>query len=410
MVSLDSLIERQRLDALLAWAVTGGLAGGVGRFAAAGEWDWAVLVALLAVAAVSVPLTTRDLERTVPAELLGLVALPVVVRLLGGFPQVTPFLTVAGLALLVAVALDSFTSLAMTPRFATVFVVVVTMAFAGVWAVGIYAADAVFGTAFLDGQTELMWDLVSATAAGVVAGIVFELYFERSERIARLRVSEPDGSVADRTGASQAEGSQRHRAVVWALQALLGAIAAFALVTGDSTLFVNSGGPLAITFLPALLRREYGYAMDTGLAVWITLAATLHAVGAFGLYQSVGWYDSVTHTVSATLVAGMGYAVARGVERHSRAVGFNPEFRATFLVLFVLAVGVVWEIAEFASGGLASTVGGEAVLAQYGTSDIVNDLVFNTLGAVLVAVWSTTHFEGVAAGLAGRVGWLVGGD
>lgn len=410
MVSLRSLIERRRLDALLSWAVTGGLVGGVGRFAVAGDWDWAVLVALLVAVAVGVPLATRDLEQTFPAELLGLVALPVAVRLLGGFPQVTPFLAVGGLALLVAVALDSFTSLEMTPRFATVFVIVVTMAFAGVWAVAIYAADALFGTAFLDGQTELMWDLVTATTAGVVAGVVFELYFDRSERIARLRVSEPDGSASDRTGASGPEGGQRHRVAVRAMQVVLAAIAALALVRGNSTLFVNSGGPLAITFLPALLRREYGYAMDTGLAVWITLAATLHAVGAFELYQSLGWYDSLTHTVSATLVAGMGYAVARGVERHSGSVGFNPEFRATFLVLFVLAVGVAWEVLEFASGGLASTVGGEAVLAQYGTSDIVNDLVFNTLGAVVVAVWSTAHFEGVAARLAGRVGWLAGGD
>ncbi|WP_424000730.1 hypothetical protein ACOZ4I_14455 [Haloarcula salina] len=390
--------------------VTGLFVAGVGRFAVAGDWDWAILAALLAAVSVTVPLATRDLERTFPAELLGLVALPVAVRLLGGLPQVTPFLAVGGLALLVAVALDSFTSLEMTPRFATVFVVVVTMAFAGVWAVGIYAADALFGTAFLDGQTELMWDLVTATTAGVAAGIVFELYFERSERIARLRVAEPDRSATDRAGASRPEGGQHHRIAVRAMQAVLAAIAALALVRGNTTLFVNSAGPLAITFLPALLRREYGYAMDTGLAVWITLAATLHAVGAFELYQSVGWYDSLTHTVSATLVAGMGYAIARGVERHSTAVGFNPKFRATFLVLFVLAVGVAWEVLEFASGGLALTVGGEAVLAQYGTSDIVNDLVFNTLGAVIVAVWSTAHFEGVAARLAGRVGWLAGGD
>jgi len=410
MVSLRSLIERRRLDALLAWAVTIGLVGGVGRFAAAGEWDWAVLAAVLVAVAVSAPVATRDLEQTFPGELLGLVALPVAVRLLGGFPQLTPFLTVAGLALLVAVALDAFTSLAMTPRFATVFVVVVTMAFAGGWAVGSYAADALLGTAFLDGQTELMWDLVTATAAGVVAGVVFDLYFERSERIDRLRAADPDGSATDRTGAAQSDGSRYHRIAVRAMQAVLAAIAAVALVRGNVTLFVNSGGPLAITFLPALLRREYGYAMDTGLALWITLAATLHAVGAFELYESVGWYDSLTHTVSATLVAGMGYAVARGVERHSRAVGFNPEFRVTFLVLFVLAVGVGWEILEFASGGLASTVGGEAVLAQYGTSDIVNDLVFNTLGAVVVAAWSTAHFEGIAARLVGRVGWLAGGD
>jgi hypothetical protein len=410
MSSLQPLIGPHRLDALGAWVVTGILVGSTGRFAAAGEFDWAVLTAVLVAIAVAVPLAARNLETTVPAEVLGLVAVPVVVRTFGGFPQVTPFFVVAGVALLLAVGLDAFTSLTMTPRFATVFVVVVTMAVAGVWAVGIYAADALLGTAFLDGQTELMWDLVTATAAGIVAGVVFEVYFERSARVARLRVSEAGSSEFGRSEASLPGNGTHHRIAVRTLQAVLGVIAVFALVRGNVTLLVNSGGPLAITFLPALFRREYSYAMDTGLVLWITVASTLHAAGALELYEAFGWYDSLTHAVSASLVAGVGYAVARAVERHAQAVVFNREFRATFVVLFVLAVGVGWEILEFASGGFASVVGGEAVLAQYGTSDIVNDLVFNTFGAFFVAVWSTAHFEGIAARLSGRVGGLAGGD
>lgn len=94
----------------------------------------------------------------------------------------------------------------------------------------------------------------------------------------------------------------------------------------------------------------------------------------------------------AKLVAGIRYAGVRAVERHSRAVTFDRRFRATFVVL---AVGVAWEILEFASGGVASVVGGEAVLAQYSTADIVNDLVFNAVGTVLVAASSTAHFEEV---------------
>jgi uncharacterized membrane protein YjdF len=149
--------------------------------------------------------------------------------------------------------------------------------------------------------------------------------------------------------------------------------------------------------------------MDASLVVWLTLAATVHGVGAAGLYTAFGWYDSVAHALSASLVAGGGYAVARGVERHSRSVDFDRRFRAVFVVLFVLAVGVGWEILEFASGGLAAVVGGEALLAQYGTADIVNDLVFNTVGAVVVAVGSTARFETLAGRLVGRLDAVVHG-
>jgi hypothetical protein len=409
MVSVAGLLDRAHADAAIAWVVTAVLTGAVGQFLRLGEPDWAALTALLVATALVVPVATRDPLTTMPGELFALVAVPVLVRAASVGPTTTPFFAVAGLALLVAVVLDAFTSLAMTPRFAVVFVVVTTLAFAGAWTVGSYAADVLVGTALIDGQAELMWDLVAAAGTGLLAGVVFEAYFEFSGRIARLgggtgRVGAESDPDADLPG----EAHHHSRAVV-GMQVVLAGIAGLAVLRGEPTLLVNSLGPLAITFLPAVFERRSDYTMDTGLVLWITLAATLHAVGAAGLYQSFGWFDSLTHALSASLVAGMGYAVARAVETHTHAVTFNRPFRATFTVLFVLAIGVVWEILEFATGGLSTIVGGEAILAQYGTGDIVNDLVFNTLGAILVAGWSSAHFEGIARRLADRVGVAVRG-
>jgi len=410
MASIRHLLAPHRYDALAAWAVTFGLVVTVGQFLRAGDPDWALFTTLLVAVAVTVPAATRTPAVTVPAELLGVAALPVVVRAAGALQQATPFVAAAALAVLVAVVLDAFTSLSMTPRFASVFVVVTTMAAAGTWAVGTFVADTVAGTNFVGGKTELMWDLVVATAVGIGAGVLLDLYFDVSDRIDRLRAagSGDDARAAD-AGAELPGADRQHTLVVRALQLPLVGIAGVALARGNATLAVNSLGPLGITFLPALLRREYDYAMDTGLVVWITLAATLHAVGALGLYESLGWYDSLTHAFSASIVAGVGYALARSVERHTTAVTFTRGFRATFVVLFVLAVGVAWEILEFASGGLATLAGGEAVLAQYGTTDIINDLVFNTVGAVLVAGLASAHFESLSARLAGSVGPLVRG-
>jgi uncharacterized membrane protein YjdF len=75
-----------------------------------------------------------------------------------------------------------------------------------------------------------------------------------------------------------------------------------------------------------------------------------------------------------------------------------------FILIFVLAFGVLWEILEFASGGVAGIVGGEAVLAQYGERDIVLDLVFNTVGALLVAALGTDYLRDVARAVARTLG------
>lgn len=187
------------------------------------------------------------------------------------------------------------------------------------------------------------------------------------------------------------------------MQLALVAVTVYAGVTTQFGLLANAGVSLLVTLLPEAIERRSDHSVGSGLALWISTAAFLHAVGALGPYQSIPWYDQVAHTVSATLVAGAGYAVVDALDRSSADVEFPAEFRFLFILVFVLAFGVLWEIAEFASGGLASLIGGEAVLAQYGMDDIVLDLLFNGIGALLVALWGTGYFDALTGALTGHL-------
>lgn len=453
MVDFRALLEGRSVNAALAWLSTGVLVLAAVALLAVGKRLWPAF-ALLAVGVVLLPpVLTRDLATTMPGELVALVALPVVLRAAGLFLQATPFVAMAGLALLVILVLDGFTSLEMAPRFAVLCVVITTMAFAGSWAIAEFAADAFLGTDFVGGQRELNLDLLTATVVGALAGVVFEAYFRETDGVAPLRgtplgtatsagADRPgeDGAPPDRSdevdptagtgepdevgaGTDRADGagptvvdesdaedgveeSPTYRLAIRALQLVLVGIVGYSLVTLEGKLFVNSAVPLALTFLPAVARRKYGYPMHAGLALLISLAATFHAVGALGPYNATDWYDTVTHALSSTLVAGVGYAVAHGLELHTDRVSFSPRFRGAFIVLFVLAIGVLWELLEFTSG-LAIGLVGEPVLAQYGVDDIVKDLVFNTVGALLVALWGTQLFRRPARALGGSVGGLL---
>ncbi|MDF9746533.1 hypothetical protein [Natrinema salsiterrestre] len=191
-----------------------------------------------------------------------------------------------------------------------------------------------------------------------------------------------------RLGETLGLSDSQERRIVRALQLVLLALVGYGAATGRYSIAVTAGLALAITLLPAALRREYGYSMDAGLTLWITGAVVLHTVGALGLYEWYQWYDEITHTVSASVIAGLGYASFRAVELHTDEIDVPPKFRSVFIVVFVLAVGVFWEVLEFAFGGLVTV---------YGIDDIVTDFVFNAVGAVIVAVWGT-----------GSVGELVG--
>ncbi|NHN47944.1 hypothetical protein G9464_10085 [Halostella sp. JP-L12] len=196
----------------------------------------------------------------------------------------------------------------------------------------------------------------------------------------------------------------RERLLARALQAVLAGLVVYGLATLRLGLAANAGIALAVTLLPALLRREYGYSMDAGLVLWIVLAVLLHVVGSLGPYRWFSWYDEITHTVSAAFVAGVGYALLRTFEIHSEEVDVPSEFRAVFVVVFVLAFGVVWEVFEFGAVLVSRLLGVRSPVRIFGIDDIVTDMVFNAFGAAVVAAWGTGYFDGVVGFLIRRTG------
>jgi hypothetical protein len=401
--SLDRLLGNERLNAALAWAAVVGLVVGAVVSVVGGDPLWAAFALVAAAVAVGPAVTRRSWTTMLRWEMLAVVLVAVLVRAFGAYVSPAGYVATAGLALVVAVQLDAFTAVEMTPRFGVLFVTVATAAFAGVWSVVEFTADAVLGTAFLVGVNELMWDLVLATAVGLVAGLCFDLYLRASDHERTGPTVAPDRGDPGSRGRRTALGGSTLRYAVRGMQAFLVLATVYAVATVQYTLIVNTGVPLALAAFPTLVRWRYDRDLSAGLALWIATAAALHALGALGLYAWFGWYDQVTHTVSASLVAGVGYAIVGALERYSTAVEFPPRFRVLLVLLFVLGIGVIWEILEFATGGIAALVGGEPVLAQYGLRDIALDLVFDAVGGLLVALWGTRYFDDVANGLARRL-------
>lgn len=190
-------------------------------------------------------------------------------------------------------------------------------------------------------------------------------------------------------------------------QVVIVSITGYGAVVGSFGIVVNGVLSLAVTFVPDLLERRYDHEVDPRLALWIAAAAAIHVAGFLGPYEAetglLTWYDQVAHVVSGALVGGVGYALVEAYDRGSDRVNFPGEFRFVFTLAFIVAFAVLWEIGEFAGGALGTALAGTEVLVQYGISDVVSDLVFSTLAAVVVALWGTGYFEDVAAIFTGRL-------
>jgi hypothetical protein len=194
-VGLRRLVERRRPNAILGWTFVGVLCLVVVAALVRRNPLWAGFTLALVCLAVAPAVAFRQPDAMLPWEVLALASIPSLGRLLiagqtvGGVTltgRITTYVAVAAAALILAVELDVFTPVRMSDSFAVVFVAIATVATAGLWAEVRWLSDVLLGTGFLlDGrpehviETALMWDFVAATVAGVLAGVLFELYFRR---------------------------------------------------------------------------------------------------------------------------------------------------------------------------------------------------------------------------------------
>jgi hypothetical protein len=162
---------------------------------------WAAFAVLVALVVVFPPLAARELDRMPPWEMVLLAGLPVIGRAVATLRvtnTVATYLSIAALALLVAMSIHLYTPVKMSVGFAIVFVVVATLATAGLWALVRWGSDVYLGTTLLldpgpDGvltdadleaiEETLMWEFVGSGVAGLVAGVVFEEYVHRRSSV-----------------------------------------------------------------------------------------------------------------------------------------------------------------------------------------------------------------------------------
>lgn len=181
MTRLDSLVARGPSNATIAWLLVAGLVASTVERLLAGDPLSAGFSATVVTVALVPAVLSRDPTVMVSWPVLLLSALPPLARVLGVFVQPLAYLSVAALGLLVVAEIDRFTSARMPPWFAVAMVVMATMSVASTWAAVRYLANVALGTDYFTTAAALMWDLVAASATGVLAGVAFEAAFRAQE-------------------------------------------------------------------------------------------------------------------------------------------------------------------------------------------------------------------------------------
>lgn len=203
-------------------------------------------------------------------------------------------------------------------------------------------------------------------------------------------------------------------AVVLATLSLLAAIL-LAFLEGVRRRNVPAAVNASVSFSAAALPLVVGSVTNvgqepivgSGLALWVGLAGFLHSVGMLGPYDSVRWWDVLTHAVSAALVAALVYAGALVALGSSSSTRVATAGVVGVTVGLTVGAGVFWELIELVARDLEDRYGVDPVLVHYGWRDTAGDLVVDVGAVVAVVALDVRTFVPIAASAPGWTGTLL---
>jgi len=166
-----------------------------------------------------------------------------------------------------------------------------------------------------------------------------------------------------------------------AMQAGMLGIAVAGLLTANFTWMPAAVLSLFVSIVPSILRRDLGLVLPIELNFWIVLALFLHVIGGFsGFYDNVPGWDHLTHAMSASLVAALGFVVVVSVDKYVESISLPRPFLAFFIIMFTMAFGVIWELMEFSNDQLTGS------RLQSNLNDTMFDMMFDAFGGFIVGI------------------------
>ncbi|MBO0962862.1 hypothetical protein J1P26_24630 [Neobacillus sp. MM2021_6] len=100
-------------------------------------------------------------------------------------------------------------------------------------------------------------------------------------------------------------------------------------------------------------------------------------------WYGLGWWDTFMHLVSGAILAFSGIALYERLIHRNAGDEISPWFVFLFTLSFAALGGVIWEIYEFSCDQFLGMT-----LQGGGNKDTMTDLVADTVGGLVIAVWA----------------------
>lgn len=141
---------------------------------------------------------------------------------------------------------------------------------------------------------------------------------------------------------------------------------------------------LSLMYVPVVFQRKTRIYVppEFQLLIVIFIYASVFLGEVHGFYARFWWWDSMLHFFAGLAMGVMGFAIMYVLYKQGK-VTTAPIFIAFFAFCFSMTGGVVWEIYEFA---MDQFLGTNMQRLETGVVDTMQDLIINTIGAIIASV------------------------
>ena len=149
-------------------------------------------------------------------------------------------------------------------------------------------------------------------------------------------------------------------------------------------LFFVTALALFLLYMPPLFEKKYRVQIPAEFQLLLVLFiyASVFLGEVHGFYVRFWWWDSMLHFLAGVALGIVGFAIAYVLYKTGKITA-SPLFVAFFAFCFSMTGAVVWEIYEF---GMDQFFGTNMQRLETGVVDTMQDLIINTVGAIIASV------------------------
>ena len=181
------------------------------------------------------------------------------------------------------------------------------------------------------------------------------------------------------------------KAIIYILRIALAFITFYLIYKKDFLFAFVSLIATLLAFSPEFIGKNYKINFPFMIEFLIAFALLLHMYGSLAnWYKNVSFFSSLMHFLGTAVIALLAFMIVYSLNL-TKQVRLSEFMIGFFTVIFALAIGAVWEIAEF----VLDLILGTNLQSDYMANPIIdtmNDLIWDGIAGLFVAIIGTTTY------------------